>query len=88
MNIEVLFFGKLRELAVRRRVVSITDGARLIDLVDWLVKEYGADFREEINHKERWHFLINGRYYNPLDGMEVPLKDGAVVAMLPLLAGG
>jgi MoaD family protein len=88
MNIEVLFFGKLRELAVRQRVVSITDGARFIDLVDWLVKEYGVGFHEEINHKERWHFLINGRYYNPLDDMEVPLKEGDVVAILPLLAGG
>ena len=88
MNIEVLFFGKLRELAVRQREVSITDGTRFIDLVDWLIKEYGVGFREEINHKERWHFLINGRYYNPLDGMEMPLKDGDVVAILPLLAGG
>jgi hypothetical protein len=28
MNIEVLLFGKLRELALRQQVVSITDGAR------------------------------------------------------------
>jgi len=88
MNIELLLFGKLRELAVRQRVVSITEGARLIDLVDWLVKEYGADFGEEVKHEERWHFLLNSQFYNPLDGMEVPLKDGDVVAMLPYLAGG
>jgi len=88
MNVEVLLFGKLRELSIRQQVVSIADGARLRDLVDWLVKEYGADFGEEINHKERWHFLLNGQFYNPLDGMEVPLKDGDVVAILPYLAGG
>jgi molybdopterin converting factor small subunit len=88
MNIEVLFFGKLRELAVRQRVISITDGARLGDLVDRLVKEYGADFGEEVNHQERWHFLLNGRFYNPSDGMEVTLKDGDAVVMLPMLAGG
>jgi MoaD family protein len=88
MNIEVLLFGKLRELAVRQREVSITDGARFTDLVGWLIKEYGAGFGEEIDHKERWHFMINGRYHNPLDSMEVPLKDGDVVAILPYLAGG
>lgn len=88
MNIEVLLFGKLRELAVRQQVVSITDGARLRDLVDRLVKEYGVDFSEEVDHQERWHFLLNGRFYNPSDGMEVLLKDGDVVAMLPMLAGG
>ena len=88
MNIEVLLFGKLRELAVRQQVVSINDGARLRDLVDWLVNKYGADFGEEVDHEERWHFLLNGRFYNPSDGMEVSLKDRDVVAMLPMLAGG
>jgi MoaD family protein len=88
MNIELLLFGKLRELAVRQREVLIADSARFSDLVDWLIKEYGAGFGEEIGHKERWHFLINGRYYNPLDSLEIPLKDGDVVAILPLLAGG
>jgi molybdopterin converting factor small subunit len=88
MNIEVLLFGKLRELAIRQQVVSINDGARLRDLVDRLVKEYGAGFGEEVDHEERWHFLLNGWFYNPPDGMEVPLKDGDVVVMLPMLAGG
>jgi len=88
MKIKVLFFGKLRELATQQRVVSINDGARFADLVDWLIKEYGVDFREEINHKERWHFLINGRNYNSSDSMEVPLKDGDFVVILPFLTGG
>lgn len=64
------------------------DGARLIDLIKWLGKEYGDDFREEVNHVERLHIMINGRYYDLLDNMETPLKEGDVVAMLPLLAGG
>jgi molybdopterin converting factor small subunit len=84
----VLFFGKLRELAVQQLEVSLDDGARFIDLVDWLGTEYGADFREEIDRKERWHFLINGRNYNPSDNMELPLKDGDFVVILPFLSGG
>jgi molybdopterin converting factor small subunit len=88
VKIKVLFFGKLRELAVQQREVSLTDHARFIDLVDWLGREYGADFREEIGHKERWHFLINGRNYNPSDNMEVPLKDGDFVVFLPFLTAG
>lgn len=88
MNVEVLLFGKLRELATRQRVVSVTDGARLIDLIEWLVKEYGVEFREEVNHIERLHILINGQYYDFLDNAETLLKEGDVVAILPLLAGG
>ena len=38
MNIEVLFFGKLRELATRQRVISMMDGARLADLIEYLAK--------------------------------------------------
>ena len=88
MNVEVLLFGRLRELATRQLVVPLTEGARLVDLINWLSKEYGADFRQEINRTKRYNILINGRYYHLLDDMETPLKEGDVVAMLPPWAGG
>ena len=88
MNIEVLLFGNRRELATRQQVVSLVAGARLIDLIEWLVKENGVDFGKEVNHIEGLHILINGQYYDLLGGMETPLEEGDVVAMLPLLAGG
>lgn len=88
MNIEVLFFGKLRELATRQRVIPMMDGARLADLIEYLAKEYGVDFHQEVDHLERLRILINGREYDLLGSMEAQLKDGDTVVFLPLIAGG
>ncbi len=87
MNIEVLFFGDLRKLAAtRQRVITMTEGTQLTHLIEQLVKEYGGVFEEQINSTLR--ILINGREYEILNGMETPLKDGDVVVLLPIIAGG
>ena len=88
MNVEVLFFGRLRELATRQRVVSMIGGARLSDLIDRLSEEYGDEFRREVNQLEGLRILINGNEYDLLDGMATSLKDGDVVVFLTITAGG
>ncbi len=88
MNVEVLFFGKLRELAVRQQAMSMTEGARLTDLTERLSEEYGVDFRQEVNHIEGLRILINGQEYDLLDGMNTQLKDGDMVVFLSLIVGG
>lgn len=88
MNVNVLFFGRFRELAVRDQVVSLKEGGRLADLLEHLSQEYGADFRNEVNNKEQIHILVNGQFHNILEDMKTPLKDGDVVALMPLATGG
>lgn len=89
MNIEVLFFGKLRELtAVNRRAAIVKDGGKLADLLEYLNEEYGADFRHQINSIQGLRILINGREYTQLGGREAPLKDGDTVVLLPPIFGG
>jgi len=89
MNIEVLFFGQLRELTeVPRTIVEIEDSASLADLVESLVGIYGVAFRNKADSIKGLRILINGREYNVLDGMETLLKDGDTVAFLPPIAGG
>ena len=88
MNVEVLFFGQFRELATRRQVLPLKDDARLVDLIKWLVKEYGDDFRKEISDAGRLHILINGQHCDLLDNTETVLKDSDVVAILPPATGG
>lgn len=88
MNVNVLFFGRFRELAVRDRVVSLKEGGRLADLLEHLSQEYGTDFRNEVNNKEQIHILVNGQFHTILEDMKTQLQDGDVVALMPLATGG
>ena len=89
MNIELLFFGQLREITgVSRTNVVIDDNSRLADLVEYLSDQYGDAFREKVESIEGLRILINGREYYLLGRMEAPLSDGNTVVFLPPIAGG
>ena len=89
MNIEVLFFGQLREITgVSRTNVVIDDNSRLADLVSYLTNQYGDTFREKVEGIEGLRILINGREYYLLGRMQAPLSDGNTVVFLPPIAGG
>jgi molybdopterin synthase sulfur carrier subunit len=89
MNVEVLFFGQLRELAAVRQVTFVmSDGARLVDLIEHLGEEYGDSFRRELSNTSHLQILINGQEHTFLGGMETPLKDGDTVVLLPPIFGG
>ncbi|MFC1984441.1 MoaD/ThiS family protein [Chloroflexota bacterium] len=89
MNIETLFFGRLRELTtVSQRAIAMKDNTRLVDLLEHLGEEYGAAFRHQVNNIRGLRILINGREYTLLGGIEAPLKEGDTVVFLPPIAGG
>jgi len=89
MNIDILFFGQLREITgVSRTGVVINDNSRLADLVQHLSSQYGDAFREKVESIEGIRILINGREYYLLGRMEASLSDGNTVVFLPPIAGG
>jgi MoaD family protein len=89
VNVEILFFGQLRELASVRQVTFVmSDGARLGDLIKHLGEEYGDVFCRELSNTRRLQILINGQQHALLGGMEAPLKDGDTVVLLPPIFGG
>ena len=89
MNVNVLFFGKLRELASRcEQIVHLNEKAQLAELLEHLSREYGTAFRNELSNTKRTHILVNGQYQNALDNMKTPLKNGDVIALMPLATGG
>ena len=89
MDIEVLFFGQLREMAgVSRTDVVLEDNSRLADLVVHLSDQYGDTFKDKIEGIQGLRILINGREYYLLGHMEAPLSDGNTVVFLPPIAGG
>jgi len=89
MKIEVLLFGRPRELVeASRKVVSLDDGARLSDLLDLLARKYGAEVSNELKRTETLIVMINGRHFGTLGGVEAPLNDKDTVAIMPAVVGG
>lgn len=89
MEIEVLLFGKPRELAgTSQETVTVEDGAVLKDLVKQLGSQHGAAFAREVRRTKGIRILINGREYGLLGGMEAPLSDKDTVVFLPMMFGG
>lgn len=89
MDIEVMFFGKLRELAgVSKEIVAIDRAANLTGLVSNLGEKHGSKFTDEVAATRGLRILVNGREYQLLSGMETQLKDKDSVVLLPPIEGG
>jgi len=89
MNVEVLFFGKFRELtSTRQEVIAVSEGAQLAALIEQLTEKYGNAFHYQVTHTEWRHILINGRECRLLNGMETHLKEGDMVTFLSPIFGG
>jgi len=89
MNVEVMFFGKLREAAgASGESATIEAGARLSDLMSRLEEMHGKKFGEEVRGINGLRILINGREYQVLNGMETVLKERDSIVLLPPIEGG
>ncbi len=89
MRVEVLLFGRPRELAgASEETLSIKGGACLADLFKSLGDKHGPELAVELASPERLMILVNGRHYGPLGGMQTELKDGDKVAIVPAVIGG
>lgn len=89
MDIEVMLFGKLRELGgVSKEIVVIDGAAKLSSLVSVLGEKHGKNFAEEVAATRGLRILVNGREYQLLAGMETQLCDKDSVVLLPPIEGG
>ena len=89
MDIEVMFFGRLRDLAgVSKEMVAANNIANLSELVTSLAEKHGSKFADEVAATRGLRILVNGREYQVLAGMETQLKNGDSVVLLPPIEGG
>lgn len=88
MDIEVWFYGRFRELATRRQIVTLDEGAHLGDLAEWLIQSIGSEFGEELEKTKNYTLMRNQQYCNLSSDRGDLLHDGDIVAFLPLVAGG
>jgi len=95
MKVTVKFFALVRELTGKREeVIDLENQATVKTLLDKLVNEYGAKFRDYLfdpaSKEPRGHvqFLIDGRNVALMQGLNTVLKDGTSFAILPPVGGG
>ena len=89
MKIEVLFFGRPRELAgSARKLVTVKKGACLADLFRVLETRYGIRYARDLKQKDAVMVMVNGRNAANLGGLETPLEDQNTVAIMPVVVGG
>ena len=88
MDIEIWFYGRFRELAWRRKIVTLEKGSRLEDLVGWLTVTVGPEFCEELKKINNYTIIWNQKYCNHLTNKNDLLHNGDIVVFLPIMAGG
>ena len=89
MNVEVTYFGELRELThLNQESISLNEGSNLRDLIDNLTSTYGHHFHLCLFQKNRYSILINGQNHEVLDWGKTVLKEGDEVVFLEITMGG
>ena len=94
VRVVVLLPSALREHAGGRDEldVDLSDGARAGDLVDDVSRRWpalGRRLREDTGAVRRHvNLFVDGEDVRALDGIRTALADGAVVHVLPSVAGG
>jgi MoaD family protein len=91
-KVRVKFLAHFRDIfKTKEREVSLPDGARLRELLDFLGDS--SDRRDQIlAGKDKLHpqvvVLINGTPAQSVGGLDARLRDGDLVAVFPFLGGG
>lgn len=93
MAVTVKFFAGFREATEKKqeRIEGVND---VTSLLDELVRRFGKKLAERLYSsdtrelRKTVNILVNGKRLDFLQGLNTPLKDGALVAIFPPVAGG
>ncbi len=96
MQVSVRFFTVLKEIAGKKEEkLTFTEGekATVNDALKKLSDQYGKRFVEYVydpqgNVRSYLQFFINGQSAAGLNGLETPLVNGDILAIVPPVGGG
>ncbi len=92
MQINLRAYGDLMASLGRASTVELPAGARVKDLIPYLVGRVGRTRSGYLGHYDLdgddLLILLNGRNLRTLDRLETPLRDDDTVILLPPIVGG
>lgn len=94
MKFRIKVFAAIREITKTREIESEVDNSITVrDAIKLMINKYGeklAEYLLEKNGEPKPAFLllVNGVSIKELKGLETPLKEGDVLAILPPAVGG
>lgn len=95
MEVRVKFFTQLKEIVGRdEELITLEEGAVVDDVLESLVKKYGRPFVEHVFDSgggelaSHLQVIVDGVNAIFLEGEKARLRDGAVVAIVPMVSGG
>ncbi len=94
MKFKVKVFATIREITKAKEIeLESKDNITVSDAIKLLNQKYGdklANYLMEKNGKPKpaFIFMVNGVSINELKGLDTPLRDKDVLAILPPVAGG
>ncbi len=97
LHVSIRYFTVLREIIGKKdEILEFPKGQKLTinGLLKCLSEKYGKDFDEYVydlktgEAKGFLQFLVNGRSPSETKGLDSPLSDGDVLAIVPPVSGG
>jgi molybdopterin converting factor subunit 1 len=85
MNIQVLYFAKLREqLGISAETLDLPDGAAMVAMLLDILRARGGIWAETLAAGRNFRVAVN----QELAAMTMPLEEGDEVAIFPPVTGG
>ncbi|GBC70303.1 hypothetical protein HRbin02_00067 [Candidatus Calditenuaceae archaeon HR02] len=93
ITVKTKYYAYLRELTgIREEEITLSEGATVLTLIEYLVKKYGASFKsyilaDNMGLKPSIVIAINGVKISD-DPLNRRLRDGDTLVILPPISGG
>jgi MoaD family protein len=87
LKVKVKYFGNFRRIiGLKEETLTLQDGATLRALIDVIAQRHGPRVKEHLFTRGQFQgVMLDGRVTDDLD---IRLKEGATVVLMPFIVGG